>query len=131
MFAGHPLDTVKVHMQTQGRNVYRSTGHCIQQLVRKEGVRGLYRGMSSPLVGVAGINAIVFGVYGNTLRQMNDPASLRSTFLAGCAAGFVQSIVCSPMELAKSRSQVITGLVMLVEKYLDPSFRYPEANPSH
>ena len=34
-----------------------------QRLVhRKDGVRGLYRGMTSPLLGVAGINAVTFGV---------------------------------------------------------------------
>ena len=34
-----------------------------QRLVpRKEGVAGLYRGMTSPLLGVAGINAVTFGV---------------------------------------------------------------------
>ena len=34
-----------------------------QRLIhRKDGVRGLYRGMTSPLLGVAGINAVTFGV---------------------------------------------------------------------
>lgn len=62
--------------------------------------------MSSPLAGVAGINAIVFGVYGNTQRHFSDPDSLSSHFLAGTIAGLVQSGICSPMELAKSRVQV-------------------------
>lgn len=108
MIAGYPLDTVKTHMQTQHicKGAYKGTLHCIRTVVANEGIRGIYRGMSSPLAGVAAINAIVFGVHGNTLRQMNDPTSLRSTFLAGCMAGLVQSIICSPMELAKTRVQV-------------------------
>ncbi len=58
-------------------------------------VKGLYRGMSSPLAGVAGINAITFGVYGNVLRQMNDPDSVKSVALAGSTAGLVQVLELS------------------------------------
>ncbi|RZC43036.1 Mito carr domain containing protein [Asbolus verrucosus] len=65
--------------------------------------------MSSPLVGVAGINAIVFGVYGNTQRNLNNPEALSSHFMAGVTAGLFQSFLCSPMELAKSRLQVSDG----------------------
>ena len=62
--------------------------------------------MSSPMAGVAVVNAIVFGVYGNLQRQLNNSEALSSHFLAGAAAGFVQSFVCSPMELVKTRLQV-------------------------
>lgn len=102
---GHPLDTVKVHLQVQDpiNPKYRGAFHCLTNLVKTEGVRGVYRGMSSPLVGVAAINAIVFGVYGNVQRNMNDPNSLASHFIAGSTAGLCQSVFCSPMELAKTR----------------------------
>lgn len=102
---GHPLDTVKVHLQIQDPNnpKYRGSLHCLQKLVKIEGVRGVYRGMSSPLAGVAAINAIVFGVYGNVQRNLSEPDSLISHFLAGGTAGLAQSIFCSPMELAKTR----------------------------
>ncbi|XP_067009757.1 mitochondrial basic amino acids transporter isoform X2 [Anabrus simplex] len=65
--------------------------------------------MSSPMVGVAFINAIVFGVYGNTQRRMNDPDALSSHFIAGITAGVAQSFVSSPMELAKTRLQIQRG----------------------
>lgn len=105
---GHPFDTVKVHMQTQDfrRPKYTSTVNCIQTLVRTESVGGLYRGFSSPMAGVAVINAIVFGVYGNVQRHSSDPDSLKMHFLAGSAAGLVQSVICAPMELAKTRLQL-------------------------
>lgn len=108
VIVGHPLDTVKVHLQTQNVNRPKYTGtlHCFRSLLAKEGIKGLYRGISSPLCGVAVINAIVFGVYGNTQRRLSDPNSLRSQFLAGSIAGFVQSGFCSTMELAKTRAQL-------------------------
>ncbi len=39
-------------------------------------------------------------------RRMNNPNSLTSHFIAGSVAGFAQCIICSPMELAKTRMQV-------------------------
>ncbi|XP_011189090.1 mitochondrial basic amino acids transporter isoform X2 [Zeugodacus cucurbitae] len=108
VLVGHPFDTVKVHLQMQDvkNPVYRGTFHCISSLVRTDGAKSLYRGMSSPLMGISVVNAIVFGVYGNVQRQMVDSHSLYSHFIAGCVSGFAQSIVCSPMELAKTRMQL-------------------------
>lgn len=105
---GHPFDTVKVNLQTQDikNPTYKGTFHCFRTIFAKEGIRGIYKGISSPLAGVAAINAIVFGVYGNCQRNSSDPNSLFTHFVAGSAAGFAQSFLCSPIELAKSRVQL-------------------------
>ncbi|XP_055684510.1 mitochondrial basic amino acids transporter [Lutzomyia longipalpis] len=110
VLVGHPFDTVKVNLQTQDyRNPqYRGTFHCLRTIVARDSVRGLYRGMASPMAGVAFVNAIVFGVYGNVQRRTENPNSLISHFMAGSAAGLAQSIVCSPMELIKTRLQLQT-----------------------
>ena len=68
--------------------------------------RGLFKGMSSPMAGVAVINAMIFGVYGNVQRRMEDPTSLKSHAVAGAVAGLSQSVISSPMELVKTRIQV-------------------------
>jgi len=94
VLAGYPLDTVKVKIQTQdisnGKSLYKGTFDCLSQIVNKEGARGLYKGMSSPLLGVAGINAITFGAYGNVLRALPNPDSISSVTLAGASAGMIQ-----------------------------------------
>lgn len=46
--------------------------------------------MASPLYGVAAMNAIGFGVYGNVIRRLNNPDSITSITAAGIAAGGVQ-----------------------------------------
>ena len=46
--------------------------------------------MASPLYGVAAMNAIGFGVYGNVIRRLNNPDSIMSITTAGVAAGGVQ-----------------------------------------
>lgn len=68
-------------------------------------VLGLYRGLGSPLLGLTFINALVFGVQGNTLRALGRDSPLNQ-FLAGAAAGAIQCIICCPMELAKTRLQL-------------------------
>ncbi|XP_076321531.1 mitochondrial basic amino acids transporter-like isoform X1 [Tachypleus tridentatus] len=108
VLVGHPLDTVKVRLQTQdaSKPLYRGTFHCISSIIKNESVGGLYKGMSSPMCSLAFINAIVFGVQGNMQRSLSEPDSITSHMIAGAAAGTVQSIICSPMELAKTRMQL-------------------------
>ena len=50
---GHPFDLVKVRMQTAEKGVYSGAIDVVKKTVAKEGLaRGLYAGVSAPLVGV-------------------------------------------------------------------------------
>ena len=62
--------------------------------------------MSSPIAGVAVVNSLVFGVYGNVQRSLSNPDSLSSHAIAGATAGLAQSFISSPVELAKTRIQL-------------------------
>ncbi|XP_028713918.1 mitochondrial basic amino acids transporter isoform X3 [Peromyscus leucopus] len=84
---------------------YRGTLHCFQAIIKQESVLGLYKGLGSPLMGLTFINALVFGVQGNTLRALGQDSPLNQ-FLAGAAAGAIQCVICCPMELAKTRLQL-------------------------
>ncbi|KAL0165316.1 hypothetical protein M9458_041069, partial [Cirrhinus mrigala] len=68
-------------------------------------VFGLYKGIGSPMMGLTFINAIVFGVQGNTMRRLGEDTPMNQ-FLAGAAAGAIQCVICCPMELAKTRMQM-------------------------
>ncbi|XP_058147681.1 mitochondrial basic amino acids transporter isoform X2 [Dasypus novemcinctus] len=107
VLVGHPFDTVKVRLQVQSaeKAQYRGTVHCFQSIIKQESVLGLYRGLGSPLMGLTFINALVFGVQGNSLRALGHDSPLNQ-FLAGAAAGTIQCVVCCPMELAKTRLQL-------------------------
>ena len=67
---------------------------------------GLFKGITSPLYGLAAINTVVFGVQGNVQRRLNNPDSIASHAMAGSVAGLSQTVICSPMELAKTRMQI-------------------------
>lgn len=50
---GHPFDLVKVRMQTAEKGVYSGAMDVVKKTIAKDGlVRGLYAGVSAPLVGV-------------------------------------------------------------------------------
>lgn len=102
IIAGHPLDTLKVHVQS-GRG---TALECTKALLRGGTITTAYRGVWAPLGGIAAVNAIVFGAYGNTRRAMPNPDSLGTHAAAGAAAGLMQSFACAPVELVKTRQQL-------------------------
>lgn len=89
----HPIDTVKTHIQT---------GHLLRDFV--PGIRNLYRGMLSPLVGVGLEKAIVFGSYNYFHKKLDNIP------LAGAIAGLSAALVVSPYERLKLLKQNNIGI---------------------
>ncbi|KAI1179271.1 carrier protein YMC2 [Nemania sp. FL0916] len=58
---GHPFDTVKVRLQTTDAARFKGPLQCVAQTVRREGVRGLYKGASPPLVGWMFMDSLMLG----------------------------------------------------------------------
>lgn len=53
VIVGHPFDLVKVRMQTAEKGVYSGALDVVRKSVARDGLaRGLYAGVSAPLVGV-------------------------------------------------------------------------------
>lgn len=65
---------------------------------------GLYKGLTAPLWGLTGINAIIFGVHGSAVKYMQP--GLKTEVLAGMMAGAAQVLIITPVELAKTKLQV-------------------------
>lgn len=109
---GHPFDTIKVRLQTGQKGLFSGAIDATMRTIRKEGVRGLYKGMGSPMASIPLVNAIVFAAYGQAksfLRDPDDPdkpLNLWQLALAGGWAGFVNSFIISPVELVKTRLQI-------------------------
>jgi len=115
VLCGYPLDTVKVKIQTQTathKKLYKGTLDCLLQTAGKDGVKSLYKGMSSPLLGIAGINAVSVAAFERTFGLLPNQDSLSSVAIAGSAAGLIQSVLVCPMELLKTQMQMSrkTGL---------------------
>eukprot|EP00039_Didymoeca_costata_P030030 m.27606 g.27606 ORF g.27606 m.27606 type:complete len:298 (+) comp7911_c0_seq4:125-1018(+) len=112
VLAGHPFDTIKVRMQSEGTGGrFRGVWHCLSSTVRNEGFRGLYKGMAAPLLMTGGVNSLLFGVQYTLVevianKRNHAKATLSDTMMAAVASGAFISIVVTPMEGIKARLQV-------------------------
>ncbi|KAL6892512.1 mitochondrial carrier [Trichoderma longibrachiatum] len=69
---GHPFDTVKVRLQTTQSSRFSGPLQCVLQTVRHEGVAGLYKGATPPLVGWMFMDSVMLGslnVYRRVLAE--------------------------------------------------------------
>lgn len=106
--AGYPFDTVKVRLQTQTLNhrLYNGSLDCFIKIAKQESILGFYKGMSSPMFGVAVINGIVFSVQNVSKSLFDNPDTYKALAITGAIAGGVQAFICSPIELVKTRLQM-------------------------
>lgn len=119
VLVGHPMDTVKVRLQTMAvpkpgeSPLYTGTWDCFRKTVQREGFRGLYKGMSAPLTGVAPIFAISFFGFGVGKKLVNtnntEKLSLQQTFLAGAFSGVFTTSIMAPGERIKCLLQIQQG----------------------
>ena len=70
-----------------------------------------------PIMSAGAMNALFFGVYGTSLRAIenssisNDLGPYTKIFLAGCAGGAAQLIVACPVDVVKIKLQTQTGAI--------------------
>ncbi|KAF8142980.1 mitochondrial carrier domain-containing protein [Mycena galopus ATCC 62051] len=106
VLVGQPLDTVKTRAQIAPKGMFKGPMDILMQTVRKEGFFALYKGMASPLLGIAGVNSLLFASYGASRRIISPfPLSLPEIALAGSMAGAANAILASPVEMFKVRMQ--------------------------
>lgn len=110
--SGHPLDTIKVRLQTQSKTnpMYSGTWDCAMKTVKAEGFKGLYKGMAAPLMGVTPMFAVCFFGFGmgKRLQQKTPEQQLNAVqlFNAGCLAGVFTTAIMAPGERIKCLLQV-------------------------
>uniref|UniRef100_A0A8C3T3H3 Solute carrier family 25 member 45 n=1 Tax=Chelydra serpentina TaxID=8475 RepID=A0A8C3T3H3_CHESE len=104
---GHPVDTVKVRLQTQSG--YRGILDCVIKTYRDETVLGFFKGMSFPLLSVAVVNSVMFGAYSNALLYLSATHhhDRRGTHFFPIPSPLPQSqaMVLAPVDLIKVRLQ--------------------------
>ncbi|KAL2817289.1 Anp1-domain-containing protein [Aspergillus cavernicola] len=122
------FDTVKVRLQTSKDGHFKGALDCVLQTVRKEGVAGLYKGATPPLVGWMVMDSVMLGsltLYRRLLlenvfsepairsmtpfgKHQPDPHALPSFGhgIAGIMAGTTVSFIAAPVEHIKARLQI-------------------------
>lgn len=83
---------------------------CFRKIVQTEGVRGLYCGLTPPLVGGAAETGVNYLVYSRVLSALRDREGglphLTAVPVAAAAGGVALSAILGPTELIKCRLQV-------------------------
>ncbi|KAL5531850.1 hypothetical protein ACEPAF_5413 [Sanghuangporus sanghuang] len=124
VLVGQPLDTIKTRAQIAPKEMFvsmismllmagkielsqKGPMDILVQTVRKEGVLALWKGMASPLIGIAGVNSLLFTSYAVSKRMISPfpDLSLKEIAAAGAMAGAANSILASPVEMFKVRMQ--------------------------
>ncbi|KAG8526811.1 uncharacterized protein KY384_008240 [Bacidia gigantensis] len=131
---GHPFDTIKVRLQTSGQSQFNGPLDCLLQTVRNEGLRGLYKGATPPLIGWMFMDSVMLGsltfyrrvllenVFSNPLlprfasiSSKKGVSEERESYaklptighaIAGVMAGATVSFIAAPVEHIKARLQV-------------------------
>merc|ERR1719234_575307 len=118
LVVGHPLDTVKVRLQTmsadtRGQVPYRSATHCLTTMVQHEGPSSLFRGMSGLAVFSVPRFALLF--YANSWGRLILPGegggpSLKQVLMGGVVSQLVVApFLVAPLERVKVLLQAHPG----------------------
>ncbi|KAJ6256359.1 Mitoferrin-2 [Drechslerella dactyloides] len=111
---GHPFDLVKVRLQTAEKGVYSGTLDVVRKTLAKEGLRrGLYAGVSAPLVGVTPMFAVSFWGYdmGKKIVQATSEVkdgqlSIAQISAAGFFSAIPMTLITAPFERVKVLLQI-------------------------
>ena len=117
----HPLDVIKTRLQVQDtvRDVqYKGTVHALKTILKSEGARGAYAGLSPAMVGNTASWAMYFAFYDRAKKRYemkeDDIATTTTThtktlkaswetLLAATEAGVGVSVLTNPIWVAKTR----------------------------
>ena len=117
VIVGHPFDLVKVRLQTT-QGVYSGAMDCVRKTIAREGMaRGLYAGVSAPLVGVTPMFAVSFWGYGvgkklvesvSTVEVRNGTKqySVGQVSAAGFFSAIPMTLITAPFERVKVLLQI-------------------------
>nr|KAF6311197.1 solute carrier family 25 member 20 [Myotis myotis] len=90
--------------------MYSGTFDCFRKTLMREGVRGLYRGMAAPIIGVTPMFAVCFFGFGlgKKLQQKHpeDVLSYPQLFAAGMLSGVFTTGIMTPGERIKCLLQI-------------------------
>ncbi|KAK5285294.1 hypothetical protein LTR16_004655 [Cryomyces antarcticus] len=121
VFSG--IAKLSVRLQTSQKTQFRGPLDCLLQTVRKEGLAGLYKGATPPLVGWMFMDSVMLGSLTFYRRMLRDnvflpyrkPSVMPSSEyklptvghgIAGIMAGWTVSFIAAPVEHVKARLQI-------------------------
>ena len=100
---GHPLDTIKVHLQTNNvvtqTTTRGSTWRTAQVLFAQN---ALFRGIAPPLFNAIVMNTVMFSAF----RSIKDVCGNDASMTAGLVSGFATACISTPTDYVKIQAQL-------------------------
>jgi len=129
---GHPFDLTKTRLQTAAPGAYTGAIDVVKQTIARDGIKGLYRGMVPPLLGVTPIFAISFWAYDASKKLIfaftpnrAKALSIPELAIAGFLSAVPTTLVTAPVERAKVLLQVLDfGKLYVIDKFAILIFYY-------
>lgn len=114
VLVGHPFDLTKTRLQTAPEGTYTGGMDVVRKTLKADGVKGMYRGMGPPLVGVTPIFALSFWsydmgkkiVYSLTPDRKDPKLGYGELAFAGFFSAVPTTLVAGPAERVKVLLQV-------------------------
>ncbi|XP_041488515.1 mitochondrial glutamate carrier 2 isoform X2 [Microtus oregoni] len=82
-----------------------------RELLRTQGLSGLYRGLGATLLRDIPFSIIYFPLFANLnqlgVSELTGKAPFTHSFMAGCAAGSVAAVAVTPLDVLKTRIQTL------------------------
>ena len=94
-----PMDLVKNRMQT---NPGLSVGSCVGQIIKADGITGLWTGLGAGLLRQCSYTTVRLGVY-RQLEERYTPKTFGEKLGMGAIAGFIGSLFGNPAEVTLIR----------------------------
>ena len=106
----HPVDTLKVRKQIETFK-YKDM---IMSMIKKEGPLSFYKGVLSPMFSMPMFKSVIFSTYKMSLIKFEEEGWFKGqrdlqVGLASFASGFLNSFICGPKDLFKTKLQVQQG----------------------
>ncbi|KAJ8587335.1 mitochondrial carrier [Rhizopogon salebrosus TDB-379] len=107
-----PIDSIKTRMQvfaTSPAAVYTGIGNAFTRISSTEGMRALWRGVSSVILGAGPAHAVHFGTYEAVKELAGGNAAGNqwlATSMAGASATIASDALMNPFDVIKQRMQV-------------------------
>lgn len=101
------MEMVKIRLQTQKTSIYKNSLDLLSHIYKKEGYRGVFRGLNITILREAPGFGSFFACYEYlTKTQNSEPISTPHMLMAGGTAGAVSWLLAYPVDVIKTRVQV-------------------------
>lgn len=105
--ACYPLEVVRTRCMAGQGNSER-LGACLKQILRQEGVTGMFRGVDMALAVTVPSVSISVCIYKALSDRLSDAPPMATSFLAGGLSGIAGSTLTFPMDVLRRRLQVMS-----------------------